>query len=56
MARSHGHTSQGTGKKATQARYKTHIDTFVAWLGDRADAKLEIITKADIRKYREDTR
>lgn len=42
-----------TGKTATQARYKTHIDTFVAWLGERADAKLEIITKADVRKYRE---
>ena len=42
-----------TGKTATQARYKTHVDAFLAWLGERADAKLEIITKADVREFRE---
>ena len=42
-----------TGKTSTQARYKTHVDAFVAWLGERADARLEIVTKADVRDFRE---
>ena len=40
-------------ERSTQARYKTHVDAFLAWLGERADAKLEIITKADVREFRE---
>ena len=45
-----------TGKKATMARYKAHIDTFIAWLGDKADARLEAITKAEIRAFRDEIR
>ena len=42
-----------TSKASTQARYKTHVDAFLAWLGERADSKLEIVTKADVRAFRE---
>jgi integrase len=42
-----------TGKKATLARYKAHVETFLAWLGDKADGKLESITKADVRAFRD---
>jgi integrase len=38
-----------TTKQATKARYKTHVDAFLAWLGEKADARLEAVTKADIR-------
>ncbi|MEO8613876.1 MAG: tyrosine-type recombinase/integrase [Luteolibacter sp.] len=41
-----------SGKKATMDRYTAHVGAFVAWLGDRADGKLESITKADIRAFR----
>ena len=42
-----------SSKPATQARYKSHADTFIAWMGERADAKLEVVTKADMRAFRE---
>lgn len=42
-----------TTGKATKARYKTHVDAFLAWLGDKADARLEAVTKADIRAFRD---
>jgi integrase len=42
-----------TTKKATKARYKTHVDAFLVWLGEKADAKLEAVTKADIRAFRD---
>jgi integrase len=42
-----------TSKPATMARYTAHIDTFAAWLGDRADSKLEAVTKADVRGFRD---
>jgi integrase len=42
-----------TGKLATMARYKAHIAAFLAWLGDKADGKLETITKADVRAFRD---
>jgi integrase len=42
-----------TGKKATMARYKSHIDTFLAWMGDKADGKLETVTKAHVRAFRD---
>jgi integrase len=45
-----------TGKKATMARYSAHIETFLEWLGDKADSKLEAITKADIRTFRDEIR
>lgn len=42
-----------TGKKATLARYKAHIETFLAWLGEKADGRLETVTKADARAFRD---
>jgi integrase len=45
-----------TGKKATMARYKAHVEIFLQWLGPKADAKLESITKADIRTFRDEIR
>ena len=42
-----------TGKKATMARYSAHIETFLQWLGEKADSKLEAISKADIRAFRD---
>jgi integrase len=42
-----------TSKPATMARYTAHIDTFTGWLGDRADSKLEAVTKADVRGFRD---
>ncbi len=42
-----------TGKLATMARYKAHIAAFLAWLGTKADGKLETITKADVRAFRD---
>jgi integrase len=45
-----------TTKQATKARYKTHLDAFLAWLGEKADAKLEAVTKADIRAFRDAVR
>lgn len=42
-----------TSKKATIARYQAHLETFLAWLGDKADGKLETITKADVRAFRD---
>ena len=42
-----------TGKKATMARYKSHVDAFLAWMGDKADGKLESVTKAHVRAFRD---
>lgn len=42
-----------TGKKATMARYTAHVDAFLAWMGDKADGKLETVTKADVRSFRD---
>lgn len=42
-----------TGKKATMARYSAHVGSFLEWLGDKADAKLEAITKAEVRAFRD---
>ncbi len=42
-----------TGKKSTMARYKAHVDAFLAWMGDKADGKLETVTKADVRAFRD---
>jgi len=41
------------GKPATMARYRAHIAAFLAWLGDKADQKLETVTKADVRAFRD---
>jgi integrase len=42
-----------TSKKTSLARYKTHVDAFVDWLGEKADARLEAVTKADVRGFRD---
>jgi integrase len=42
-----------TSKPATLARYKAHTDAFIEWLGDKASAKLESVTKADVRNFRD---
>ena len=42
-----------TGKPATMARYSAHIAAFLAWLGVKADGKLETVTKADVRAFRD---
>lgn len=42
-----------TGKKATMARYTAHIGAFLEWLGAKADAKLEAVTKAEVRAFRD---
>jgi integrase len=44
---------EATGKKATLARYKAHVDAFLAWMGVKADGKLENVTKADVRAFRD---
>lgn len=40
-------------KDATSRRYKTSITAFLAHLGTKADSKLEAITKADVRAFRD---
>jgi len=45
-----------TGKKATLARYSAHVGVFLQWLGPKADGKLEAITKAEIRMFRDEIR
>jgi integrase len=42
-----------TSKPATLARYKAHTDAFIDWLGDKATARLEAVTKADVRGFRD---
>ena len=42
-----------TGKPTTMARYTAHITAFLAWLGDKTDAKLETVTKAELRAFRD---
>jgi integrase len=42
-----------TSKPATIARYKSHVDTFIEWIGDKANQRLEAVTKADVRGFRD---
>jgi len=42
-----------TSKPPTLARYKTHVDAFVDWLGEKSLARLEAATKADVRGFRD---
>jgi integrase len=42
-----------TSKPATLARYKAHTDAFIDWLGEKAAARLEAVTKADVRGFRD---
>jgi integrase len=49
--------SKATGTKgATGRRYKTSIDAFLSFIGGKADMKLEAITKADVRTFRDSLR
>jgi len=45
-----------TGKKSTLTRYSAHVEMFLKWLGAKADSKLEAVTKAEIRAFRDDIR
>lgn len=40
-------------KPATLRRYADHTAAFIAWLGERAGARLEAVTKADVRGFRD---
>jgi integrase len=40
-------------KSATSRRYKTSIEAFLAFIGSKSDMKLEALTKADLRNFRE---
>lgn len=42
-----------TSKQSTLRRYKGHVDDFVEWLGEKANARLEAVTKADVRGFRD---
>ncbi len=42
-----------TNKPGTMVRYNASVNAFLAWLGDRADGKLEVVTKADVRGFRD---
>ena len=42
-----------TSKPATLARYKAHVDAFIDWIGDKANQRLEAVTKADVRAFRD---
>lgn len=42
-----------TSKQATLRRYKGHVDDFVEWMGERAGARLEAVTKSDVRGFRD---
>jgi len=42
-----------TSKPATLRRYKGHVDDFTEWLGPKASARLEAVTKADVRGFRD---
>jgi integrase len=42
-----------TSKPATLARYKAHVDAFIVWIGDKANQRLEAVTKSDVRGFRD---
>jgi integrase len=47
---------KASAKASTCARYKTSTEAFVDWLKGKADSRLEAITKADVRRFRDDIR
>lgn len=49
-------SSKGETKPATQKRYKSSVALFLAHIAEKAEARLEAITKADIKKFREAVR
>jgi integrase len=42
-----------SSKAATRRRYADHTAAFIAWLGDKANARLEAVTKSEIRAFRD---
>ncbi len=44
------------GKPSTMSRYRTNLTAFLNWLGEKADGRLESITKADARRFRDQIR
>jgi integrase len=49
-------TKASRGKPATVARYTSHVGAFLGWLGEKADKKLETVTKSDAREFRDNIR
>ncbi|MEK7949843.1 tyrosine-type recombinase/integrase [Luteolibacter soli] len=50
-------SSKTTGtKEATGRRYKTSIDAFLSFIATKADGRLEGLTKADVRGFRDSLR
>ncbi len=43
-------------EKATRDRYATSVRTFLAFLNEKADRRLELISKADVREFRDKIR
>ncbi len=44
---------KNSAKPATLTRYTASVKSFLAWLGDKASARLEAVTKADVREFRD---
>jgi hypothetical protein len=42
-----------TSKLSSLRRYKGHVDDFVEWLGEKANSRLEAVTKIDVRGFRD---
>ena len=49
-------SSKSETKPATRKRYKSSVDLFLGYIGQKADERLESITKSDIRKFRDEVR
>jgi integrase len=47
---------RSTASASTMTRYKTSIDAFLSWIGEKADARLESVTKSDVRSFRDAVR
>lgn len=45
-----------TRKAASLSKYRTALGSFLSWLGDKADGRIEALTKSDIRRFRDDFR
>ena len=43
----------GSSKPSTLKRYRGSIEALLAWMGERADRRLESVTKSEIRNFRE---
>jgi integrase len=49
-------SSKSETKPATQKRYKSSVNMFLAYFASKAEERLESITKSEIRKFRDDIR